>query len=75
MIRQKIKLAWKTLPSGIKRAIGLAAGVAGLLLELAADDDNKEQQGDSFAEMYLDEKGNVTHEPTSVEFDPWGTNS
>jgi len=45
MIRQKIKLAWKALPSGIKRAFGLAAGFSGFLLELAVDDKSSASQG------------------------------
>jgi hypothetical protein len=42
MMRQKIKQVWKAAPSGVKHVVGIAAGVAGFLLESAADDDNDE---------------------------------
>ncbi|MEJ1416242.1 MAG: hypothetical protein RPU91_03985 [Candidatus Sedimenticola sp. (ex Thyasira tokunagai)] len=75
MISQKLKRVWGSVPLNLKRVVGFAAGVAGFLLELTANDDENEPSGDAFAEMYLDEKGNVTHEPTSTEYDPWGTRS
>lgn len=74
MVRQKIKKVWEAVPRGFKRAIGIIAGATGFLLELTADDEN-ELSEDTFTEMYLDEKGNVTHEPTPTEYDPWGTHS
>ncbi|MBL3600253.1 MAG: hypothetical protein JMN25_10335 [gamma proteobacterium endosymbiont of Lamellibrachia anaximandri] len=75
MVRQKIKRVWDAAPRGFKCAFGIMAGVVGFLFGLTTDDDENELSEDTFTEMYLDEKGNVTHEPTPTEYDPWGTHS
>ncbi len=75
MVRNKLKQAWGVVPQKLKHVIGFLASATGFLLALTTDDDEKELSDDTYTEMYLDEKGNVTYEPTPTKYDPWGTRS
>ena len=77
MMRQKIKQMWGGVPSGLKRAIGFAAGAAAVAAEAmeqseidTEDTSDWGQQGGMESHLtFLDEKGRLTARDTGMPVD------